>query len=349
MNFYIVFLLVISVEYVFLTLLIKNKEKKNKVFLIISFLQMFIIMSIRSIEVGADLERYIPFYERCKDYSWTQIFEPGLKEYGYRIYNKILSLFLNEQLFLMMTAGITLIGVYYVIKKYSKNYFLSIYIYISFNFFIFTFSGLRQAIAISLGMLSIKYIDERKFWKFLILILLASTFHMSSLILVPMYFLRNINVKPKILPLVAIVYFILFIARRQIIAFILMFVYDNYALSNTGNGYVYLLLLMVIVIGITIYKKQFLQEGRLNNFFYNVLLIALLLQLFASAQGEVARLTMYYSIYMIIAIPNFIKSIKTREQRYLLEVIVIIALFIYMLINIYDLNLYPTYTTFFNE
>ena len=55
MNFYIVFLLVISVEYVFLTLLIKNKEKKNKVFLIISFLQMFIIMSIRSIEVGADL------------------------------------------------------------------------------------------------------------------------------------------------------------------------------------------------------------------------------------------------------------------------------------------------------
>lgn len=347
MNFYIIFLLTILIEYILLTLTIKNKEKKNKIFLIISFLQMFIIAAIRNIDVGTDLQNYIPFYERCETYSWAQILEPGLKEYGYRIYNKVLSLLsISDQLFLTITAGISLIGVYYIIKKYSKNYFLSTYIYIAFNFYIFIFSGLRQSIAMSIGMLSIKYIDERKFCKFLILILLASTFHMSALILLLMYFIKNIEVKPKMLPIILFGYSILFIMRKYIVSFIIRFVYSNYSITNTGNGYVYLLLLTIIVIGITLYKKQFVKENGLNNFCYNALLIALLIQLFASAQGEIARLTMYYSIYMIIAIPNFIKCIDIKEQRYTLEGIIIILLFIYLLINSQNLNLYPTYNTF---
>ena len=349
MNFYIIFLLTILIEYILLTLIIKNKEKKNEIFLILSFLQMFIILAIRNIDVGIDLQNYIPFYERCETYSWAQILEPGLKEYGYRIYNKILSLLaISDQLFFSLTAGISLIGVYFVIKKYSKNYFLSTYIYIAFDFYIFIFSGLRQSIALSIGMIAIKFIEEQKFFKFIILILLASTFHISALILIPMYFMKNIKVKPKMFPVILLIYFMLFIMRKYIISIILTFVYSNYSISNTGNGYAYLLLLMAIVTMITIYKRQYIKQEGLNNLFYNNLLVATLIQIFASAQGEVARLTMYYSIYMIIAIPNFIKSINEEEQRYAVEIMTVILLFIYFLISTtQNLNLYPIYSAFF--
>ena len=198
----------------------------------------------------------------------------------------------------------------------------------------------------SIGMIAIKYIDERKFLKYLILILFASTFHMSALILIPMYFIKNLEVKYKMLPFIISIYIILFIMRNNIISFLLTIIYSNYAITNTGNGYMYLLLLIMIVTVITIYKKQFIKEKGLNNLFYNNLLIATLIQLFASAQGEIARLTMYYSIYMIIVIPNFIKCINKEEQRYTVEIVTIILLFIYFIINVQNLNVYPTYNTF---
>ena len=55
----------------------------------------------------------------------------------------------------------------------------------------FSFNGIRQAIAISIIFLSIKYLIENKISKTIIIILIASLFHYSAIIFLPIYMIGS--------------------------------------------------------------------------------------------------------------------------------------------------------------
>jgi hypothetical protein len=55
--------------------------------------------------------------------------------------------------------------------------------------FFFTFTYLRQVLGVGIAWLSIKYVYERKLWKFLGIMIIATLFHNSAIILVPFYFI----------------------------------------------------------------------------------------------------------------------------------------------------------------
>ena len=92
-------------------------------------------------------------------------------------------------------------------KKYAKNYYLASILFMALVFF-FSFTYLRQMFAAAIIGLSIKYIIERKFLRFCVILLVAFSFHNSAIIFFPMYFIANKKYsKSKIL----IIMFICFI------------------------------------------------------------------------------------------------------------------------------------------
>ena len=99
------------------------------------------------------------------------------------IFCKLISMiWSNYQFFLCIVSIIEMIGFYYFIKNYSKNYIFSLFIFVTFDTYIFTFGILRQAISLSLLLLSVKFLKENKLLKYIMLVIFASLFHKTALI-----------------------------------------------------------------------------------------------------------------------------------------------------------------------
>lgn len=332
MNYYIINLFIIVGIYFACCLVIKEKEKREKIFLSLAIIQLFLTLALRKENVGIDLQNYIPFLNRVMRFSYMDLITIGFEK-GYNIYCRvIMQICNNEQIFLVITAGVSLIGVYYYIKQNSKNYFVSIVIYVTFQFYIFLFSGLRQSIALSIILLSVKYIKERKMYKFIGMIILASLFHKSAFIFLPAYFIAYKKITIKYLIAVTGIAGAIFILRNQIMPIITTYLYTNYeSLENQGEGFGYLILLILIFLIALYFIKDILKENKDNTIWYNFLILAIMIQLLASMEGNVARLTMYYSISIIIMIPNILEIIKPKEMSYIGKIIlgVFLCLFFY--------------------
>ena len=115
MSYYIINLLIICIIYILCCLGIKEKEKRQKVFFFMAFIQLFLFLALRRKDIGVDLQNYIPYLERVMGFSYTELFTIGF-EAGYNIYCRIImTVFNNEQVFLIITALISLLGVGYFI------------------------------------------------------------------------------------------------------------------------------------------------------------------------------------------------------------------------------------------
>ena len=69
---------------------------------------------------------------------------------------------------------------------------------------------IRAGLAYVIIIWGIKYIQEKQFWKYLLLVLIASLFHTSAWIALPLYFLSNwIDVNKKIIIIGLVIAFIL--------------------------------------------------------------------------------------------------------------------------------------------
>ena len=163
----------------------KNKERKGTIFLKFVFLAIFLLCALRAPSVGRDLPGYESAFLFTKRVAWNDYtyiyFEPG-----YIFLMKVCVLVgMSFQSFIAITSAIILIPLYFYVKKYSQNPFLSILIYICYVFFEFNMTGIRQAIAMSIVLLGfLIFMNAKKLprIKLLLFILLASAFHSGALI-----------------------------------------------------------------------------------------------------------------------------------------------------------------------
>jgi hypothetical protein len=104
--------------------------------------------------------------------------------------------------FAFLFIGLISVGIsikYYL--KYSPYIIISLLIYFSHTFLLKDLIIIRSGLAASITLYSIPHIENRKFWKFFKIILIASCFHIAALILIIAYFVHGLvvnNVKRQI-------------------------------------------------------------------------------------------------------------------------------------------------------
>lgn len=133
-----------------------------------------------------DTKAYISgFNEISKNFSDVYGSLSGSKNPGWLIYEWIIKFFFTENAnaFLMITAIIqagALLKFYY---KYSSDYVYSVLLFfLSMNFAMGMMNGIRQFLAISLILYFSDYIFDRKYLKFLIVVLIAYFIHSTAII-----------------------------------------------------------------------------------------------------------------------------------------------------------------------
>jgi hypothetical protein len=123
------------------------------------------------------------------DIEKTSIYHLYGSELGY-VFSNVLISFLtsNRYIFILIYTIAIYFFVYKAIVSQTNNYLFATLIFLSLYFF-FTFTYLRQALAIAILWNSTKYIVDRKLIKFLICVAIATSFHNSALIFLPVYWI----------------------------------------------------------------------------------------------------------------------------------------------------------------
>lgn len=143
----------------------------------------------------ADTTAYINGFEKIPtDFftAWSQIDWEG-KSPGFDIFNIIFKCFISQdyQWWLMTIAIICGVCVMTVLRKYSCDFFFSSFLFITLLTFFWMMNGMRQFICVAVLFLCCGWIKDGKFIRFLIAVLLMSTFHMTALLMIPIYFVAR--------------------------------------------------------------------------------------------------------------------------------------------------------------
>lgn len=197
--------LVISILMIYpLSIVIIGKNKAidtQKLALLISCMILFFFMAMRAPTVGVDTKFYCYVFEQLSKAPITKVFSMETYatqagnwsldfEWGYRLYNKIWGILGSSWQIITIGNSLTIfLLLYRLIKKESKNYFLSIWLYLTLGIYQTEMNVARNAIAIMICYYAMQYIEKRDWKRYMGLICVAACIHKSVLIFIPLYFL----------------------------------------------------------------------------------------------------------------------------------------------------------------
>ena len=113
------------------------------------------------------------------------------KDEGFYFVSAIIKIFITEnvKVYFLIVAAIQAFLLFRVYRKYSSRYAVSFFLFIaSTDCISWMFNGMRQFVAVTITLLAFESIIEKKYIKAIIIILIASLFHQSALLVIPFVF-----------------------------------------------------------------------------------------------------------------------------------------------------------------
>jgi hypothetical protein len=317
--------------------------KKDKGILI-PILLLLVLNIFRGYSVGADYERYHDSYS-ChkfafflKDFSMHTFIENiGLdksNELGWKFLN-----YLGDKngvpfyIVNLFAAALILYFVYKMIREQSPYPIFSVYLYFMLYLFFPSFNIIRQSIAVAIFAYSIRYINEDRPFMYVLFCLLASIFHVSALLLPVLYFLKYIKINLACCIIFLLVSFVIPILNldQPILSAVfdknvldayanLHMVRDNNALNEMG----YIMEMFLLIIPMLIFIYCCLING-CNNIYMKLWLLGIFIQNFTMNYAWLFRITGYFLIAQIIALPLVVLSNKAGARERQLSYFIIIG------------------------
>ena len=301
---------------------------------------LFFMVAFRHETIGNDTLVYKYIFQFIKKNNWVTALNRS-PEIGYSFVNKLISLFTDDFRWLLILSAF--FSIYFVARayiKYSNDAILTIALFINISNFVMLFSGIRQAISISLGMLAFEFTRHKKFLPFIFVTLITMSIHISSFMILFMYPLYHINLKRKHLIFVIPILSIIWIFNQRIFTFLsaVLLQFTDYDTNIRGTGSITMLLLFVIF---TVFSYLIPDESKIDadtRGMRNYLLLALALQMFAPLHPLAMRMNYYYIIFIPLLIP---KIINCRSNRFS-QVAVVARYFIVAFFLVYFFITAPT-------
>ena len=301
--------------------------------IVLFFWGLFILLALRDITVGRDLIEYKRIFERCIYTSFEDLLDFRW-ELGYTIYNKVVSFISKEfRFFLIVTAIIVLVPIYKLYSKETKYSFLLIVLFINMPCFLMMFSGLRQALATSIGVLAFMAIENKKYILSLLLILVATCFHVSAFVLILLYPAFFLKIKAKHLLLIVPAMIAIFVFRVPILETFISLAPSHYIeyygeLNQTGAIGMLILFLIFLVFSFVILDETVMSKK--DSFLRNILLIATIFQFFVPIHPLVQRISYYFLIFVPLSILSIVQAPKKRMKSISIISVVIMGSFFFV-------------------
>lgn len=333
------------------------RQDKRLQLSVLGGLGLWLVLALRSSYCGVDLvmgaagsANYYNMFVRAGEESFFNIIRGDLThissmETGWLIYCKLVSFLTKDfQIFMAITALIQISLIGFVLYKYSIDIILSYIVYFCFGLYVMSFSGLRQSTAFSITFFSYYFLEGGKKLKFVLVTVLASLIHSSSLIFLialPLRYLKLSSVK-SVVAVIVIVLLLPFLS--VIVTSVVPLLFENrYQHYQDEGGSITLFLVYVLLFLLSLkikYQNQHLSLVR------NLIMMAAACQsLGYIGSGAITRIGFYFSIFFTLLYPELVRVYSDKKNKEALTLILSVALFGFFYLTNKDgyLNVVPYY------
>lgn len=246
-------------------------------------------------------------------------------EYGYRLYNKLVSLISEKPQAITIANSLLIIALLgKLIKGHSPYVFLSVWLYITLGIYQTQMNMARNAIAILICYLGCQYITEHNVTKFLICVTIATLFHSSSVLFIPVYWLvtrtKLTGKKVGKVLLLSVICRLAFSLVRPFFVRYLPFGFGRYFAGNTSKfeslivGLFHLVLIIVVIFFTE--KQDGAKMFECEAIGVWMLVLEMLFFCIGYDVASATRMAALFGPYLIIFIPRLIETgIKSKSVR----------------------------------
>ena len=308
-------------------------------FSILVLLPLIIWAGFRTGQGYADTNAYIFMYNNLPDnIPELRTYLSGMeKDVGFYAFAGMIKLIFGKSYrpFLLIIAVIQGSSLIYFYRKYSESYVLSIALFTMAGEYLgWMMNGIRQFLAVTIIYFAIPWLMEKKYVRFILIVLLAATIHQTALIMIPIVFI--VQGKPwnkKTLFIIGIALITLF-ATNQFTDILDVALEDTVYSANlsemaTQSGTnplrvaVYSVPALISLVG----RKQIeAKNNRIINVAVNMSIITMALSIIGMMTRGVmlGRLPIYTGLFNYVLLPYEINHIFNEESAKVLRIVMIV-------------------------
>ena len=297
-----------------------RQKALDKVLLAGLFFLLFVPAALR-IYTGNDYRTYIVRFHDVNVGNYV-VTEPGFNALVKGIYT-----FLGDEHFLAVFAVFAfgtvlffLAGIY----RQSKDFALSFFLFMALGMYFQTYNTVRYYFALSLVFCSMHYVVRREYEKFVPLLLLASVFHKSVLVVLVAYPFARMRWRKWFAPVLTVFGVSGLFLKEQYMAVFLK-LYPSYLeeeeyLAGGGISYINILRCLAVIVLCAVFYKQAVKEDAAACFYLKLNVLALLMYGCFSFVPFVSRIGYYFNICQILLIPLVITKLAGKSRKIVLFV-----------------------------
>lgn len=305
----------------------------SNLFISLAFITFVLFAGLRDRTVGTDTGSYVRSFEAYvvagADHAVGLRFD---KEPGFILLQEVAACFSGEYYVLMIGIALLFVGCsLYVMRRYSENILVSVFVFVCLGYYTFCFNAARQSIALGLYMLSFRYLIRRSFIKYCAIVLLAAMFHKSIIIAIPVYFLLIRNYSVKTVMLLILTAGIVFFALHPLLDYAATQEgrYSLYqSVTATGGEMLTLFYFLLSVYFMRERKNIAARDSKLYDLFLNMLLLGTaiyLLVYFSKSYVELTRFAAYFQISAVFLWPLLFRNMESGNKKSVVKVLFVLG------------------------
>lgn len=327
-----------------------NSRQSNRIFLILSFSTMALVLGLRGETVGEDTRHYLDVFLYAADVKWSDMLHSqGMRtgyftnsfgytdtiENGFLALAKLVHLFTdNGHVFLFIISAITCALFAKFIYDNSRKVVFPTIIFLCESMFMLAFNGARQIMAVSIAIQAYTLLKNQKWKKAIVVILLASVIHNVALISFALFPIMMIKPRKefkafKYAIIAAIASpFVVMMGQTLISKFFpryATYFYINYW-ENSLGGIVILLLAEFLFI-LLMYRKKFRIDRSFDLSCLVIIYIAC--ELMGLRVSMFARVGWFFRPFLILFLPKAEQYLRFRNRRFVHIAICALLLLLY--------------------
>lgn len=287
------------------------------------------------IEVGNDYGTYVV--------TCHEIFQHGyvVTEPGYNLVVRILYTLSGSENYLLMFGvfGAAIVAIF--LKSMwdeSDSFVLSMFLFMFLGLYFRSFNTVRYYFALAITLFSLRYVvyvNYQNILKFIVLILVAATFHKSVLVVIPMYLICRIPWKKWMYIVVTLLGIAVMCSGKYLMPLMLKLypsyegtVYADQVHSIFENAPIIARCVLVLVLALCFYKDT-ICENEDNSLYFKMNICAIILYICCYWMPLVTRFGYYLITSQILLVPNILCRIKDERKRRIATICVVVVVLLY--------------------
>lgn len=238
-------------------------------------------------------------------------------------------------------AFVTLVFFLKAFYEQSVDFSFSFFLFMTLGLYFQTYNTVRYYLALAIALYAMRYVLNKDYLKFIFWILLASLFHKSVLLTIPVYWAASYAWK-KWMIVSGVLFSVGCFLGKSIILKIALWFYPSY--ENTiyleGGTSPISIVRGLLVLGLYFWYRKHTSESEDREFrlYAQLNLLSVVVCVFFSFLPVITRIAYYFSVTQLLMLPKIVYGIKEEKLRRNIKWIIIIACVIYFAVFLAGAN-----------